>query len=127
MSSSNSDSNFYSSPAMPAGPWPGRAMFAIGLVFAGWAATSPFLVLPRFRDNFSTMGLDLPWLTQAVLVGYPVLLALPVAVAAMWWLQRGRSQRGLACLAVGVGGWALSGLLLVLALQWPVMRMAWGG
>ena len=96
--------------------------FGVGLAAALVAAAWPFLVLPQFRSNFAAMGFDLPWITQVVLSYYPILIALPVLVLAAWWLWPNKAHRGITCLAIGLGGFVLSGVVLVAAVQYPVFQ-----
>lgn len=94
----------------------------VGLAAAVVAAACPFLLLPQFRSSFAAMGFDLPWITQVVLSYYPTLIALPILVLGVWGLWPNKARRGIICLAIGLGGFILSGTIIVAALQYPVFQ-----
>ena len=101
-----------------------RLLLAVSLIVSLAVAAGSLRAVPEFRSTFSAMGSDLPWFTQAALSCYPALFALPVAVLAVWWLWPNRARRGIACIAIGVGGSIFAVSLLVAALQYPTLQAA---
>ena len=71
-----------------------RWYLAAGILCSLVAGISPFIVAPEFQSVYRKLNADLPLMTNLALRFYPVLLALPLALVAVWLLLPDHLNRG---------------------------------
>ena len=100
-----------------------RLFLALGLVLSASSGLLIFEVVPSFQEFFHSVGIELPQVTIWLLRFYPIFLALPLLVLAVWFVWPTPGQRGLASLIAGVAILAVIPSLIALAMYAPILRM----
>jgi len=79
-----------------------RWYLAAGILLSLAAGASPFLIAPAIQSVYQKLNPDLPLITSLALRFYPVLLALPLALVAVWFLLPNDVNRGKVVWAIGI-------------------------
>lgn len=79
-----------------------RWYLAAGILCSLVAGISPFIIAPEFQSAYRKLDADLPLITNLALRFYPVLLALPLALVAVWFLLPSDSNRGKVVWVIGM-------------------------
>jgi hypothetical protein len=97
-----------------------RWYLAAGMLASLAAGISPFLIAPEFQSVYRKLNQDLPLITNLALRFYPVLLALPLALVAIWFVLPNDMNRGKVVWAIGIGSLFLVPAAYVYILNLPI-------
>lgn len=82
------------------------------------------IMVPRMATTFANLGVELPWITRAVIAAYPIFWGFPLLTIMAGLAWPNASLRIRMALVVGTASNLLGTLLLVFALYLPIFRLA---